>query len=133
MATQARIRDGKMLPPRSIKEARRRHAELVGEISKIRRQIDDPNRRQRYKTDDEHRDWQRRARRVLDLFAEERRQLDAWIQGVEASEGGQLFRRAYTLLKELEADVDFEPEELALMRELAEHFGTADRVRVVRG
>jgi hypothetical protein len=109
---RSNLKDGKLLPPKSLADAVRRRQQLVHEQQRIQAQLDDPKRQA-------NTEWLPRARTALGLFKNEERQLAEWI---DSQLLGGLFRQAYDLLKALQKEVDFEPNELELMHKLDAFF-----------
>jgi len=115
---RSNLKDGKLIPPKSFAAAVRRRQQLAYEQQRIQAQLDDPTRPATY-GEAFHDAWLPRARTALGLFKNEERQLAEWI---DSQLLGGLFRQAYDLLKALQKEVDFEPNELELMHKLDAFF-----------
>lgn len=111
---------GKIPEPESIVDARDRHRRLLEEVDSIQVQLADENRRlgRARGALQDYASWRRSAARALANFQEEARQLALWLEREEQN----LLRRAYELLKDLELEFEFEPDEQDLMRKLDERF-----------
>lgn len=110
-------KNGKLIrEPKNIAEAQYKVRGLDREISRIRRTIFDPNRAMRYKTEDEYKDWRRRACRVLDDFIAERVLTGAWLE----RELTKLLHNARDLFVKMrdEDDVEFYEDERELVRKI---------------
>lgn len=113
---RANLNRGKLVPPASLSNAQRRLKQLGHEIARIKRQLNDDRNAI---SPEAYNAWYASASSVLRLFESEERQLKEWID----EQKHVLFKETYLLLKVLEADdVDFEPYEKALIRQLDEHF-----------
>lgn len=131
---RAQLRNGKLIPPRSITDGARRLKQLDHEMANIERQLEDSTRVLRYPSCLAYDMWQTGAKRALRLFQEEARQINEWMANQNTAEG--LLREAYSLLQVLQQDVDFEPEEQTVMGRLEQYFtsrGTEHGQRIRTG
>lgn len=117
------LRNGRIAPPRSFREASDRHRQLIHEIARIQAQLEDPTRVLRYPSTKEYDAWRDSAQHALKLFRIEATQLDEWQETP-----GALLAKAYDVLQTLEDEVDFEPHERALLQRLGRYFAARERM-----
>ena len=128
---RAEIRNGALArTPASVAAAAERRARLLEEVAKIDLHLADPVCVARHELHGDGAVWRKKAKTSRELFAEEARLLAAWIASQPPPppaprDDEVLLRDAYELLKDLELDVDFEPEDTALMERLDERFSDA--------
>ena len=114
------LKRGQLLTPASVVEGVKRLQQLKYEMQKIEEQLADLTRIVRYPVMAEYDEWHHKASFMLRQFKVEENKLRQWLD--KEVNGQVLFKRAYELLLKLELDVDFEPDEAALMEELDYHF-----------
>ena len=114
---KANIERGKLITPKNLGAALSRRKLLAFETKRIDDQINDPYRKDSFADVTEFLAWRVSAERALKLFKLEQRLLNEWID-VRQNDTERLLREAYEVLKVLEAQVDFEAHEGALMLRL---------------
>jgi hypothetical protein len=114
-----RLDRGRLRPPASVREAREREAALQHEVSSIAKQLENPERRAHFNTEDSYRAWETRAREARKLLRAELNQLRAWLAAADHPD----FHAVYELLKTLrEEEVEFDERELALLARIGKIF-----------
>lgn len=99
---------GKLVPPRSLREARCRLQKLRREVAKVEAQIADPTRALRAANMAEYDEWLGRARRAHERLHAEARLLGEWV-GERQARAAEWLERAHDLLATLvEEDVDLD-------------------------
>lgn len=112
------LKHGKLVPPRSIKQALKDRRKAVEEIARIEQQLADTTRVGRYDNIEGYRNWRKKAEHALRMYRLVENQLAEWLLLKEA-DGMALLKRAHKVLKDLqEDDVEFRPDELELIRML---------------
>ena len=104
-------------PPRSYEAAVARLKQIDHELKKIQAQFD-KNTPANFPSLAKYTAWFDSAKKAQLAFEMEKKGTEEWV----AANTPSLFRQAYELLRDLEIEVDFEPEETALMEKLEEHF-----------
>lgn len=118
---RAALRNGRIEPPRSYREALARHQQLLHEINKVEAQLADPARILRYQSAEAFDRWRDSARHALKLFRAEAQQIGEWMSSDLPP--NVLLKEAYDLIKTLEREVDdFTPEEHKVIEKLDDYF-----------
>ena len=117
------LSNGRIPPPSSLHAADTRRRQLVHEIAKIERQLDDPSRVLRYPNTGIFFAWRDSARHALKLFNVEMKQLEGWMKenGYADTDAVSLLREAHAALKLLRDEVDFDPDEHVLVERISKY------------
>lgn len=105
---QAELKNGILIPPRSLVRGYARLSRLGFEMRRIENQIYDRTRYDRFPTKQDYRSWLVKAEHALKLFTREYEQLLNWLEAREPA----LHKEIYKIVKECQADdVEFNEEE----------------------